>query len=60
MERMYHDCRVSIYHMDTIADLVELDMVDFDVILVIDWLHAYGSIIVELELSSFRLRMSQS
>ena len=61
MERFYHDSPVSVNHKDTMADLVELDMVDFDFIVVIDWLHAcYGSIIVELELSSFKLLMSKS
>ncbi|KAH0757858.1 hypothetical protein KY290_021351 [Solanum tuberosum] len=33
-ERVYRDCPVSINHKSTMADLVELDMVDFDVILV--------------------------
>ena len=35
-ERVYRYCTVSIYHKDTLADLVELDMVDFDVILAMD------------------------
>ncbi|KAH0637918.1 hypothetical protein KY289_037833 [Solanum tuberosum] len=44
-ERVYRDCLVSINHKSTMADLVELDMVDFDVILGMDWLHAcYASI----------------
>ncbi|XP_055814603.1 uncharacterized protein LOC129884308 [Solanum dulcamara] len=38
-ERVYRDCTVSIHHRDTLADLVELDMVDFDVILGMDWLY---------------------
>ncbi|KAH0784113.1 hypothetical protein KY290_003711 [Solanum tuberosum] len=43
-ERVYRD-PVSINHKSTMADLVELDMVDFDVILGMDWLHAsYASI----------------
>lgn len=25
---------------ETLVDLIELDMVDFDIILVIDWLHS--------------------
>ncbi|KAH0669267.1 hypothetical protein KY285_023426 [Solanum tuberosum] len=33
-ERVYRDYVISINHKDTMADLVELDMVDFDVILV--------------------------
>uniref|UniRef100_M1D8P2 Retrotransposon gag protein n=1 Tax=Solanum tuberosum TaxID=4113 RepID=M1D8P2_SOLTU len=40
-ERVYHDCVISINHKNTMFDLVELDMVDLDVILCMDWLHAY-------------------
>ncbi|KAH0636415.1 hypothetical protein KY290_036860 [Solanum tuberosum] len=36
-ERVYRDCTISFNHKDTMADLVELYMVDFDVILVIEW-----------------------
>ncbi|WMV09424.1 hypothetical protein MTR67_002809 [Solanum verrucosum] len=32
-ERVYRDCSISVNHKSTLADLVELDMVDFDVIL---------------------------
>ena len=35
-ERVYRDCPISINHKNTMADLVELDMVDFDVFLRID------------------------
>ena len=31
-ELVYHDCVISINNKDTMADLVELDMIDFDVI----------------------------
>ncbi|WMV07439.1 hypothetical protein MTR67_000824 [Solanum verrucosum] len=44
-ERVYRDCVISINHKNSMADLIELDMVDFDVILGMDWLHAcYASI----------------
>ncbi|KAH0689164.1 hypothetical protein KY289_016522 [Solanum tuberosum] len=44
-ERVFRDCVISIYHKDTMDDLVELDMIDFDVILGMDWLHAcYASV----------------
>ena len=39
-ERVGHDCPISINHKNTIADLVELNVVAFDVILGLDWLHA--------------------
>ena len=31
-ERVYHDCTISVNHKDTMVDLVELDMVDFDIL----------------------------
>ncbi|KAH0776456.1 hypothetical protein KY290_007867 [Solanum tuberosum] len=40
-ERVYHDCTISVNHKSTVAGLVELDMVDFEVILGMDWFHAY-------------------
>ncbi|KAH0712585.1 hypothetical protein KY289_008544 [Solanum tuberosum] len=44
-ERVYRDCPISVNHKSTMAYLVELDMVDFDVILGMDWLHAcYASV----------------
>lgn len=33
-------CPMSILHNVVLCDLVELSMVDFDVILFMDWLHA--------------------
>lgn len=33
VERVYRGCTLSIYHRNTIADFVELDMVDFDFML---------------------------
>ncbi|KAH0689359.1 hypothetical protein KY289_016717 [Solanum tuberosum] len=43
--RVYRDCPISVNHKSTMADLVELNMVEFDVILVMDWLHAcYASV----------------
>ena len=42
------------------ADLVELDMIDFDVIHGMDWLHvSYVKFIKELELLSSNFLMSQ-
>ena len=40
-ERVYRDYPVFINYKNTMDDLVELNMVDFDVILGMDWLHAY-------------------
>ena len=39
VDRVYRSCVVTIAGQDTRADLVELDMVDFDLILGMDWLH---------------------
>lgn len=38
--RIYRDYVVSIYGRETLMDLTELDMLDFDVILGMDWLHS--------------------
>ena len=38
-ERVYRDCLISINHKSTMDDLIELDMVDFDVFQNIAWLH---------------------
>ncbi len=44
-KRVYRKCLVSLSHRVTLVDLVELDMLDFDVILGMDWLHScYASI----------------
>ena len=38
--RVYRNCPVTVSQKVTSADLVELEMVDFDVILGMDWLHS--------------------
>ena len=44
-KRVYRDCPIFVNHKSTVADLIELDMVDFDVILSMDWLRAcYASV----------------
>ena len=44
-EKVYRDCPISINNKSNINDLIELDMVDFDVIIGMDRLHAcYESI----------------
>ena len=43
--RIYKNCPVTISQKVTSADLVELEMVDFNVILGMDWLHScYASV----------------
>ncbi|KAF3684468.1 hypothetical protein FXO38_00255 [Capsicum annuum] len=39
-KRVYRNCVVSIHGRETVADLIELDMIDFDAILGMDWLHS--------------------
>ena len=36
--RVYNNCIVIVCDRETLADLVDLDMVDFDVIMGMDWL----------------------
>ncbi|WP_353806174.1 hypothetical protein, partial [Acinetobacter baumannii] len=40
-KRVYRNCPIMIPNRVTHVTIVELDMVDFDVILGMDWLHAY-------------------
>ena len=40
-ERVYRDYLLSINHKSTMVDLIELDIVDFNVILGMDWLYAH-------------------
>ena len=43
--RVFRGCPISILHRIIPCDLVELDMVDFDIIFGMDWLHsAYANI----------------
>ncbi|KAH0729478.1 hypothetical protein KY289_000666 [Solanum tuberosum] len=42
---VYRNCPITVSHKVTSADLVELEIVDFDVILGMDWLHScYASV----------------
>ena len=44
-QKVYKKCPITVLHRVLLADLIELDMVDFDVILVMDWLYSsYASI----------------
>jgi len=53
-KRVYRKCPVSLSHRVTLVDLVELDMLDFDVILSMDWLHScYASIDCRTRLIKF-------
>ncbi|XP_070034784.1 uncharacterized protein [Nicotiana tomentosiformis] len=38
--RVYRDCVVTVRGRDTMADLIELGMIDFDVIMGMDWLNS--------------------
>ncbi|XP_070047094.1 uncharacterized protein [Nicotiana tomentosiformis] len=45
LDRIYRSCVVTFYGYDTRADLLLLDMTDFKVILVMDWLSSYHAIL---------------
>ncbi|XP_070047488.1 uncharacterized protein [Nicotiana tomentosiformis] len=38
--RVYRDCVVTVHGRDTMADIIELGMIDFDGIMVMDWLYS--------------------
>ena len=40
VQKVYKKCPVTVLHRVLLADLIELDMVDFDVILGMDWLYS--------------------
>lgn len=40
-KRVYKGCPISFPNRVTLVDLIVLDMIDFDVILGMDWLHAF-------------------
>ena len=40
-KQVYKKCPITVLHRVMFADLIELDMVDFDIILGIDWLHPW-------------------
>ena len=49
-EKFYHDCPFSVNHKSIMEDFVELDMVDFDVILCMDcFMRVMPLLIVEFE-----------
>ena len=39
-EKVYHDFPFSVNHKSIMNNLVELDMVDFNIILFLGWIHA--------------------
>ncbi|XP_070014388.1 uncharacterized protein [Nicotiana sylvestris] len=45
VDRVYHSCLVAIGSLETRVDLLLIDMVDFDVILHMDWLSPYHAIL---------------
>ncbi|KAG5610927.1 hypothetical protein H5410_022208 [Solanum commersonii] len=55
VKTVYSDCTISVNHKSTMADIVELDVVDFDVILGMDRLHAcYASIDCRTQVVNFQ------
>ncbi|XP_070044578.1 uncharacterized protein [Nicotiana tomentosiformis] len=51
---IYRGCPVKVYHRLTVADLVELEMLDFDVIMGMDWLEScYATVSCRTKLVSF-------
>ena len=48
--RVYRYCSVVIYSRRTVADLIELNMIEFDIIMGMDWLSAcYAKILIAEE-----------
>ena len=52
--RVYKNCPIFFSHRSTHIDLVELDMLDFDVMLGVDWFHScYASIDCRIQVVKF-------
>ena len=59
VERVYCDCAISVNHKSTTNDLIKLDMVDFDIILGMDFLYAfYASAECKTRVVKFQFQMS--
>lgn len=44
-KRVYKDCMISICSWETLVDLIEFDILDFDFTLLMDWLYScYASL----------------
>lgn len=58
-QRVCHDCTILVNHKDTIASLVELEKLEFDIIIGMDLLHVfYARINCRTQVSSFNFLMS--
>ena len=59
--RVYKNCPVTVSQKVTSADLVELEMVDFDIILGMDWLHScYASVDCRTMIVHFQFQTNRS
>ena len=54
-KRVYRNCPIMLPNRVSYVDLVELDMLDFDIILGMDWLHAcFASIDCRIRVVRFK------
>ncbi|KAK6796401.1 hypothetical protein RDI58_004102 [Solanum bulbocastanum] len=54
--RVYYECLVTICGYETLANLIELEMVDFDVIISMDWLSSsYATVDCRVKVARFHL-----
>ena len=44
-ERVYHDCPISVNHKSTMTEFVEFNMIDFDFILGMYYLHSFYALV---------------
>ena len=55
-KRVYKGCPISLPNRVTLVDLIELDMLDFDIMLGMDWFHAcFASIDCRLKVVKFQI-----
>ena len=44
-QRVYQNCPIMVSHKVTLVDLEEIEMIDFDVILGMDWIHSFYALV---------------
>lgn len=45
VERVYHDCTISVNHKSTMTEFVEFNMINFDFILGMYYLHSFNALV---------------
>ena len=59
VDRVYEGCPISLTNRVVLVDLIELNMLDLDIVLVMDWLHSFfASIGCRSRVADFNFQMN--